>query len=171
MLISSALVFPVAREVPIRNWHPARGDRIVVDTKENEAYLIHKDGRFINFDVITGQRRSVYYIGRSYNGATPERKWVVKSQDFKGDRYTFGPSGSFLRLHWDGEETPYGFHGHKAEKIMFERESRYQSMGCIIVTDIMLHVLEKTFELNEENGVQVITRYGVENPVGLAYAS
>ena len=171
MLITSAFVFPVARQVPNRNWHPAMGDRIVVDIKDNEAYLIHKDGRYTTFPVITGQRRYVSYIGRNYNAATPEREWAIESKDVKGDRYTFGPTGRFLRLHWDDEETPYGFHEHRAEKVMFERESRYQSMGCVIVLSVMMDVLEKTYELNSEKGVPVITRWGVEEPVSLAFST
>ena len=162
---------PAAYQVSLATWEPAVGDRIVVDTKDNEGYLIHTDGRYVNFPVITGQRRWVYYIGRSYNAATPNWNWVVKSEDIKGDRITFGPTGRFLRLYKDGEDnTAYGFHEHASEEIMFALEKRFQSMGCIIVRTAMMDILEETYEINGESGIQVRTRYGVEEPVKLAFA-
>ena len=80
---------PVPSPVPFSEWQVNIGDRIVVDTRENEGYLIHADGRFLEFPVATGQRKVVCYIGRCYNGATPERSWQVQSKDIKGDHLTF----------------------------------------------------------------------------------
>ncbi|MDD3897032.1 MAG: L,D-transpeptidase [Candidatus Peribacteraceae bacterium] len=161
---------PAAYQVSLATWEPGVGDRVVVDTKENEGYLIHTDGRYVRFPVITGQRRRVYYIGRSYNAATPAWDWVVQSQDIKGDRITFGPSGRFLRLYKDGEEhTAYGFHEHAAEDVMFDRESRFQSMGCVIVRSSMMDILEETYLLNTDAGVPVFTRYGIEDAVRIAF--
>lgn len=163
-------LFPaVPHQVSVKYWQPKAGDRVVVDTAANEGYLIHTDGLYIRFPIITGQRRGLCYIGRCYNGATPTREWVVQSQHIKGDRITFGPTGRFLRLYWDDENTAYGFHEHASEEIMFDRESRFQSMGCIIVRSAIMDILEDTYALNEEEGIQVVSQYGVEQPVKLAF--
>ena len=141
------------------------GDHIVVDTKNNEGYVIHPNTQeYIRFPLITGQRRTVNYIGLTYNAATPNRNWIIQSLDKQPDRYTYGPEGHFLRLYADGERTHYGIHGHAAEKTMFARENRFQSMGCIIVQTEILNLLMKTFALNEGK-VAVRTIYGVEDVI------
>jgi len=162
---------PAALQVSVDSWVPGFGDRFVVDTRGNDGYLIHTDGQYIRFPVITGQRRWVRYIGRSYNATTPAWDWVAKSLDIKWDRTTFGPSGRFLRLYRDGEDsTAYGIHEHAAETVMFARESRFQSMGCIIVQSKFMDILEWTFAVNaEDGGVPVFTRYGVEDAVRIAF--
>ena len=161
---------PVPSPVPFSEWQVNIGDRIVVDTRENEGYLIHADGRFLEFPVATGQRKVVCYIGRCYNGATPERSWQVQSKDIKGDHLTFGPSGRFLRLYRNGEDTAYGFHEYGYEDRMFDDQPRFKSMGCIIVKKAVMDILDKTFSMNEGN-IDVITKFGVEEPVTLAFAS
>jgi hypothetical protein len=161
---------PAALQVSVEEWEPRIGDRMVVDTLANEGYLIHTDGAYIRFPVITGQRRFVYYIGRGYNAATPNWDWEAKSKDIKGDRITFGPTGRFVRLYEDGEETAYGIHEHRSEEVMFARDIRYQSMGCIIVRTAMMDIVERTFDVNAESGgFAVITRYGVEDAVKIAF--
>jgi hypothetical protein len=144
------------------------GDRIVVDTKENEGYLIHADGRFLAFPVATGQRRNVCYIGRCYNAKTPEKTWQIMARTIKGDRTTFGPSGRFLRLFDDDEQTAYGFHEYKYEDRMFDDQPRFKSMGCIIVKQEIMDILDRTFAVNE-GVIDVVTRYGVEAPVEIAF--
>lgn len=169
-LFAQLLFPPAPYQVSIDRWQPKSGDRIVIDTQVNEGYLIHSDGEYVQFPVITGQRRWVYYIGRGYNATTPTWDWVMQSKDIKGDRITFGPSGRFLRLYKDGQtHTAYGFHEHAAEEVMFGRESRFQSMGCVIVRTQIMDILEQTFDLNESTGVPVFTRYGVEAPVAVAF--
>ncbi|MBI5412673.1 L,D-transpeptidase [Candidatus Peregrinibacteria bacterium] len=138
-------------------WEPESGDYFVVDTTENAGYLVHADNSsYYKFQVITGQQRYVWYIGRSYFAATPERTWEVESAETKGDRVTFGPAGTFLRLFYEGESTAYGIHSHKYVQEMFEKGNRYQSMGCIIVKDNFLNLIHRTFELND-NYLRVIT--------------
>ncbi|MDD4628357.1 MAG: L,D-transpeptidase [Candidatus Peribacteraceae bacterium] len=159
---------PVPLEVPFSEWHIEVGDRLVVDTKENEGYLIHDDGRYVSFPVATGQHRGVCYIGRCYDATTPTRTWQVKSKDIKGDRITFGPSGRFLRLYKDGEQTAYGIHEYKYEDRMFDDQPRFKSMGCVIVKKAMMDVLEQTYAVNE-GMLHVVTQYGVAAPVETAF--
>ncbi len=169
LVASTALnAAPAALQISLKDWAPVVGDRFVVDTLSNEGYLIHTDGRYVRFPVITGQRRGVYYIGRSYNATTPKWDWEVKSREIKGDRVTFGPTGRFLRMYKDDERTAYGIHEHKSEIEMFARDTRFQSMGCVIVTSAMLDVIEDTYNLNGGSLI-VKTRYGVEDAVGLAF--
>lgn len=152
---------PLLVHVTQENWRPQTGDTLFVDTKENEGYLIHSNGQFTVFPVVTGQRRNVYYIGRYYDATTPTWQWSVKSQHIKGDRVTFGETGKFLRLYKNGEErTAYGIHGHRDSAAMLVEEDRYRSMGCIIVSEEILNAIERTYELSNGN-LTVITQYGI----------
>lgn len=154
---------PVAHEISAENWEILRGDKVIVDTKNNQGYIFHKDGRYFNFEVVTGQRRWVYYIGRSYNASTPNWNWTAKSMHIKGDRLTFGPSGRFLRLYRDGtDRTAYGFHEYGDEDEIFNgMDTRFRSMGCIIVRAPMMDLLVQTFEQN--GSIEVISRNGIED--------
>lgn len=167
-----AVVTPVPIAIAEPQWQPEPGDRIFVDTRDNFGYLVHSDGRYLPFPVATGQRRHVYYIGRSYNAATPNWDWTIRSMDTKGDRVTFGPTGRFLRLYKDGEEnTAYGFHEHRDEAEFFATDApeRYRSMGCIIVQHDMMNLLVLTFELN--GSVDVTTAYGIDDINGRILAA
>jgi hypothetical protein len=135
-------------ETPMSEWEVVAGDSLVVDTKLNIGYLVHKDGGYTSFPVASGQRRVVRYIGRTYNATTPARRWTMVSNERKGDRITFGPEGTFLRLSYDGEETPYGVHTHAYVEAMLSSQERYKSMGCIIVSKPILDVIELTFSVN-----------------------
>jgi hypothetical protein len=155
--------------IPTMEWHEQVGDRLVVDTKENEGYLIHRNGRFLKFPVATGQHRFVCYAGRCYNATTPERTWQVRSKDVKGDRITFGPTGRFLRFTWKEEETPYGVHEYAHEDWMFAEGPRYRSMGCVIVKKEIMDILDRTYAVNE-GIIDVVTKFGVTDPLSLAAA-
>ncbi len=153
--------FPTPVEVSLHEWMPEAGDTFFVDTAENMGYLVHRDGTYTSFEVVTGQRRRVHYIGRSYNATTPTLVWTAKARDIKGDRLTFGKTGRFIRLFDDdGERTAYGIHGYGREDDMFSQDSRFQSMGCIIVREEVLNVIEKTYELSGES-MTVVTSYGL----------
>lgn len=162
---------PVAYEVSAAHWTPEPGDKVIVDTLANEGFLMHTDGTYMRFPVVTGQRRWVYYIGRSYNASTPNWHWVAKSLHIKGDRVTFGPTGRFLRLYKDGEtNTAYGFHEYRTDEEMFENddgslaaaEDRFRSMGCVIVKTAMMDLIVKTWEQNGEE-LEVLTEHGIED--------
>lgn len=142
-------------------WQPQKGDSFMVDTKNNIGYLVHTDGRYYKFDVVTGQRRGVCYIGRCYFAATPNWEWRAKSMDIKGDRITFGPTGRFVRLYKDGtENTAYGIHEYKYEDKMFSENERFGSMGCVIVRKKIMDVIEETFNVNDGD-FEVITKHGI----------
>lgn len=151
---------PIA--IPLSDWTPEPGDHLMVDTESNNGYLLREDNsHFTEFPVITGQKRVVHYIGMTYNAATPDGNWVMKSRHIKGDHITYGPTGRFLRLYKDGTEyTHYGIHEHRSETRMFGEKSRYQSMGCIIVQSEVLDVIEATYEMNGEM-MDVVTKKGI----------
>lgn len=161
----------VPHQVARADWQPEPGDRAVVDTQNNIGYLIHENGSYLKFPVVTGQRRWVYYIGRSYNASTPNWDWVAKSLHIKGDRVTFGPTGRFLRLYKDGEDnTAYGFHEYRSDEEMFEDEDgnlapaseRFRSMGCVIVKTAMMDLIVETWEQNGQV-LELKTQYGVDD--------
>ncbi|MCB9808522.1 L,D-transpeptidase [Candidatus Peribacteria bacterium] len=160
---------PVPYEVSAVGWVPEFGDKVIVDTENNEGFLMHTDGTYMRFPVATGQRRFVYYIGRSYHAATPNWYWVARSLHIKGDRVTFGPSGRFLRLYKDGEtNTAYGFHEYRTDEEMFGEndsflpEERFESMGCIIVKHEMMDLIVATWEKNSEV-LEVHTQFGIDD--------
>lgn len=144
----------------IEEWQPVAGDSFVVDTEENIGFLVHVDGGYTSFPVVTGQHRVVRYIGRVYDAATPVRTWTALTQEVKGDRITFGKRGLFLRLFSSGDDrTPYGIHSHAYAEKMLRSVDRYRSMGCVIVSNAILDILISTFELNEKK-LDVVTVYG-----------
>lgn len=144
-------------------WVPAAGDRVMVDTLENVGYLVREDGAYTTFPVLTGQKRVVHYIGRTYNAATPNKEWTAQSVDVKGRSMTFGETGTFVRLYDDGEKTPYGIHSHLTFQKMLDEGNRYRSMGCVLVSEDVLKLIVKTFELNG-GGLAVTTAQGVTLP-------
>ena len=149
-------------QISIAEWEPQVGDQLLLDTKNNLGYLTHNNGLYIHFPIVTGQQRNVWYIGRYYNAATPTWDWEMKSTHVKGDRVTFGPTGRFLRLYKDGEDrTPYGIHGHRDAEMMLSEEGdeRFRSMGCIIVSEDMLKLIERTYLLKNSSLI-VKSTYG-----------
>jgi hypothetical protein len=150
----------------IAEWQPEAGDVFIVDTKENTGTLLHPDGIRTSFRVVTGQRNTVRYIGRVYDARTPARSWTALSKEMKGDRTTFGKDGVFLRLTNNNtdEETPYGIHTHRSADKMLAEDYRYRSMGCIIVSEEILSIIESTFALNG-NMLPVLTTNGLNQDI------
>ena len=146
-------------QIPQEDWQPRMGDRLFVDTKNTIGYLIHTDGRYTTFPVVTGQNRYVSYIGRYYKATTPTWDWSVKSTHIEGDRVTFGETGRFLRLYKDGERTAYGIHGHRDAETMLSEDKRFRSMGCIIISEEVLSIIEQTYNLGGGT-LNVTTEYG-----------
>lgn len=152
-------VAEISDQETVSAWEPRVGDTLHIDVRSNVGYLIHDDGEFLVFPVVTGQKRYVYYIGRYYFAATPVADWTVQSVDIKDDRVTFGKTGRFFRLYQGEESTSYGIHGYDPEDWMFREGDRYRSMGCIIVREEILDIISKTYEINSEN-LSVSTRSG-----------
>lgn len=168
ILLSGAVLSQAALPSPVttvETWVPAHGDVLIVDTDANIAQLVHSDGTALTFRVVTGTRGFVRYIGRTYNAATPKRVWSVRSVDTKWDRTTFGKKGTFLRLFKDPEtQTPYGIHAHRYGETMLTADMRFRSMGCIIVSDAALDLIQRTYAIND--GVLTVdTAAAIEAPM------
>lgn len=130
-------------------WIPRAGDRFEVDIESNIGRLIHEDGEAVEFEVVTGVRRVVRYAGRRYLAITPVANWVVRETVIKGDRWTFGKTGRFIRMYKNGVTyTPYGIHPFGREDAMFRVSGRYGSMGCIILREAMIDVIQETIRVN-----------------------
>lgn len=157
-LLILALPSPARAEgLMSRNWVPAEGDVFIVDVSTNIGYLVHTEGEALPFPVATGRKSFVHYIGRYYRAETPIRTWTAEQRQIKGDRRTFGPTGRFIRLFRDGESSPYGIHSYYREEQWMSAEGRYYSMGCILVTEQMMDVIEKTFEANGRKMLVITT--------------
>ena len=145
----------------LAQWEPAFGDRFIADTAENVGYLVHRNGHFTAFPIATGQRRVVRYIGLTYDATTPEGEWMAKSRHIKGDRITYGPTGRFIRLYKDNDFTHYGIHTYAYEDEFLGGEDRFKSMGCIVASERVFDIIEKTYYMNGKY-LDVTTKYGVE---------
>jgi hypothetical protein len=140
------------------NWTAKEGDFVVVDVAKNKGYLMRSDlSSAISFPVATGERRKRMFRDFVYFAGTPEQEWHVKSLSYLPRGATYGEHGKFLRLYDENGKTHYGIHTVYPEQEMFSMTDRYKSWGCIIVRDAMFSVLEEVFEVNEEDGMRVIT--------------
>ncbi len=148
------------------SWMPKKGDYITVDLENSQGYIFREDqSDYFSFPVVTGQKRNVYYIGKYYYAATPAKEWYIRSKNIQSDRITYAQSGEFLRLYHQGERTHYGFHGHRdAEVMMTDDLGRFRSMGCVIVRDDILDLLEEEYLVNDQNLKVVTTRTEVDLP-------
>lgn len=148
--------------VPLEEWTAQTGDRFIVDTQDNIGYIAREDGLYTSFPVGSGQRRVVHYIGKTYNATTPPARWSIGAMDKKtGDRATYGNTGRFLRLyHERWGRTSYGIHSTSNIDEILSSTSRFRSMGCILVSDRILDILETTYYLNGQT-LDVVTTYGL----------
>jgi hypothetical protein len=159
-LLGPALPTPLVSE---QEWQPALGDRFVVDTRENEGYLLHTDGTFLRFPVATGQKKVVHYRGETYNAATPLGEWIVRQRTTFGDRFTYGKTGRFFRLYADlgSRSTSYGIHSYAEVDKWFREDERYKTMGCIVVSEGILTIIEETYHANGDQ-LYVATMQSIE---------
>lgn len=135
--------------VDIAVFEPSEGDYMVANPEKGVGYLINdKTRKYASFNLLSGQKRYVNYIGRYYYAATPLRDWVVKSKEIKADRVTFAASGRFLRLYFNGQGTLYGIHGYKYFNYSVSKGEKFISFGCLLVADNVLDVIIKSFEAN-----------------------
>ena len=143
---------------PTKNFVSSQGDSFKADVANGLGYLVNFESqKFTVFPILSGQRRHLCYIGRCYYGATPEQEWTVKEMNIQYDRITFSESGKFLRLYSNGEtRTSYGIHGHAYFDSMIQKDTKFQSMGCILVSDEILDMIEASFHANE-NSLKVLT--------------
>lgn len=190
LLTASGALFashPLPGPIDRADWQPRIGDQVMVDTDSSTVYLVHADGSWLTIDGLTGQRRSVSYIGRRYYAGTPDRSWEVREVEQKGKSVTFG-DGRFLRLFVghansaDGPDgrTAYGIHSHasfarmlqdKAERNAWDPTGTgHRSMGCILVSEEDLSLIIETWSINE-GVLQVATGQGLTPWLGTAVAS
>lgn len=191
MLTASGALFaphPLPGPMDRADWQPRVGDHVMVDTGQSTVYLVHTDGSWLAIDGLTGQRRTVSYIGRTYYAGTPDRAWELRSIEEKGKSTTFG-NGRFLRLYSghdasaDGPDgrTAYAIHSHasfarmladKREKNAWDRTGTgHRSMGCILVSEDDLTLIIETWTINEGT-LAVVTGDGLspEHGGGIAMA-
>lgn len=153
--------------LPLAEWEPEEGDMFIVDTAINVGYLRHRNGDYAVTYLASGQKRPVRWLGMWYYAATPDGWWVVKSTHTQSDRRTFGPTGYFMRLYHNGKDyTKYGIHSTSNIDELLTQPERFFSMGCILVNDYVLSLLNQTYLVNGEQ-LQVVTRRGIEKELYL----
>lgn len=160
-IVLATATAPQTQAIPLSQWVPQTGAVFLVDTKDAVGYLINTDGSFTAVSVILGQNKVIRYLGRTYLATTPELSWVVKEVDKQGDRITFGKDGTFLRLYKNGmTSTSYGIHTHAYIDTMLSSDTRYYSLGCILVTKNVLDILQTMYERNGD-ALHVVTMFGL----------
>ncbi len=146
----------------IADYAPSEGDYLTVFIPTGKAYLANDTTKiYAEFPILSGQPRNVRYIGRYYFAATPEQEWEVKSMDVKKDRVTFGKTGRFFRLYENGNGTPYGIHGYKYADKIIKSGKIYASMGCVIVPEEVLNVIDASFKADTKV-LKVITTSDIQ---------
>ncbi|MCX6735202.1 MAG: hypothetical protein NTZ25_04845 [Candidatus Peregrinibacteria bacterium] len=150
------------QRVEISDYISQEGDYLTVYIPTGTAYLANDTTKiYAQFPILSGQPRNVHYIGRYYFAATPEQEWEVKSMDTKKDRVTFGKTGRFFRLYEDGNSTPYGIHGYKYAAKLIEGGKIYASMGCVIVPEEVLDIIDASFKADVKD-MKVITTSDIQ---------
>lgn len=150
-----------ATALSAQEWESHPGDELIVDVKNNMGYLV-RDGEatYLPFMVATGQKRTVNYLGMQYFAATPIGTWIAKERKIQSDRITFGKSGRFLRLFRGGtEHSYYGIHSFRYVDDWFESGYRYRSLGCVVVTEDIMTIIENSYVANG-NQLRVTTTNG-----------
>lgn len=142
----------------LSSWESEKGDFLVFDVSENMGYLLKEDmSEGVYFPIASGEQRNRYFQGNRYYAGTPIQEWRIKSMHYHPKGPIYGKHGKFLRLYDENEATHYGVHTVGSEKEIFSMSDRYKSWGCVIVKGDTFSIIESIYEVNEEEGVRVIT--------------
>ncbi len=137
------------------DYQPSEGDYFLVDIEDAVGYLANDERRvYTSFPIMTGALRT----------PTPEKDWVVKEKNIQRNRVVFAESGEFFRMFLDGGETftHYGIHGYGFFEEEIARGTKYLSLGCVLVADDVLDMIEESYMENGES-LRVSTREGVKD--------
>jgi len=138
------------------DFHSAVGDYFMVDIDAGFGYIMNDDlGRFTAFPVMTGARGT----------PTPEEHWVILSKHVKGNHFTFGRTGEFLRMYRvkDGEKpkrTAYGIHNYALFDEKVADDTKFLSLGCVLVSEDVLNIVEESWLVNGR-AMDIYTKHGV----------
>ncbi len=148
--------------VPLAQWWVSVDDRMITDTDNDISYLLKRSGEFTAFRSGSGKKEFVSYANRYYNAQTPEDNWVALSREIQNDPNVFGPRKIFFRLFAENGkvQTLYGIHTVRNQKELLARQDRKKSMGCILVAESVLDIIDETFAMND-NSLHVTTINGV----------
>lgn len=136
------------------DFEPSKGDYFLVDIENALGYLINDTTRFYTvFPVMTGALRT----------PTPVKDWVVLEKSVKSDRITFGKTGEFFRMYLNegATRTAYGIHGYGFFEDEISNARKFLSLGCVLVSDNVLDLLEESFNLNGAS-LSISTRASID---------
>ncbi len=152
----------------LEGWEFQKGDWIEANVAKNTLQFVREDGLerskavYIGSGINNGKKIS--YLGMSYNPATPERTWEIRSKHQQNTAWIFGSKESkeqlFLRLYEvKGNErvfTHYGIHTTPAIDTIIDKQGGFGSWGCLITRYDLLKQIEQLYELND-GVVRVLT--------------
>ncbi len=126
-----------------QDFHPSVGDYFLVDIENALGYLLNESTQYYTvFPIMTGSKRT----------PTPEREWVVLQKNIQPNRVVFSKSGEFFRMFTNGTtRTSYGIHGYGYFDMEIERGTKFLSLGCVLVADDVLDMIENSYLANGES--------------------
>lgn len=145
-----------ARAQTIDQWVPEAGDIMICDITENMCYLLHATtDEYLPFRVGSGAKGTARHpvYGYRYNTQTPIMTWTAAKKDLQ----PFGKTRRFYRLYVNGKRTHYGIHSYKNIDKWLAEDDRYASLGCIVVSEEMLDIINLTFERSDYSFTVITT--------------
>ncbi|GEM_PF-3824163 len=155
----------------LQGWEFAKSDWILANVKENTLQFVRNDDseRSVKVKIGSGLNngKKISYLGMTYNPATPEKTWEIRSKHQQSTYWIFGSKEAkeqlFLRLYEvKGEErifTNYGIHTTPAIDNIIDKHAGFGSWGCLITRYDLLKQIEQLYELND-GVVKVVTVRG-----------
>lgn len=132
---------------------------LVFDLSTHNGYIVSQKQVLDKFDILSGQKRVVTYIGLTYYAETPVKEWYIENIESKADKMTFGESGRFARLFDTVEGTNYGIHPYKYFDKEIEAGNQYVSMGCVLVSEDTMDKIQLILE--NQKKIEVVTTFDV----------
>lgn len=151
---------PIVDRFEDMGWEFQAGDWILANVKENTIQFVRSDesGHSAKIRIGSGinNGKKIAYLGMTYNPATPEGEWEIRSKHQQSVYWIFGSKLAkeqlFLRLYEvRGEQrihTRYGIHTTPEIETII-KNGGFGSYGCLITRYDLLKKIEELFALNE----------------------
>ncbi len=169
-LNAAALETPVVQQADQLNWELQEGDWIYVtvnpDTRENTMRFVREDHSYMSDKIQVGSGKLLQpgetfsYLGMTYDPATPEKVWEIRSKHQQNWWNVFGSHEAndqpFFRLYDKGTYTHYGIHTTPNIDTIINDLDGFGSWGCVLTRYDLLMMIDELYELND-HVVKVVT--------------
>lgn len=157
---ADAAIEPIFDRFDQIGWEFQAGDWILANVKENTLQFVRSDDSQKSHKIRIGSGinngKKITYLGMTYNPATPEGEWEIRSKHQQSTYWIFGSKEAkeqlFLRMYEvRGEQRIYTRYGiHTTPEIdTIIKNGGFGSYGCLITRYDLLKKIEELFALNE----------------------